>query len=268
MPIPPVAAPGYAALAEYAWGGSMSTVALDASRVGPAVRSRFFAQSALLMLALALLPFIGTYAMPMASGGQFAPIYHLHGASCFAWIMLFAWQAQLVATGRIARHRELGLAGIAISALIVPLGIAITIAGIQRRIAAGDATPFDNALFNVVDISTFALLMIASIAAVTRHSDWHRRFAFGAALCLVGPAISRFLPLIPSFPPVSDMLPNLAADLFLVALVVHDRRTLGRVHPATLWMIAGLVPLHIATPLMTSSEWWRAIAPALDRIMG
>lgn len=227
------------------------------------VRTQFFARSALLMLALVLASFSFTYFWPIATAGKrFSLVMHLHSAAYFGWMALYAWQTRLVATGRVARHREWGLAGIALSAVMVPLGIVIAIAGAKRRISAGRAHPFDTTLFNVVDLGTFAILMTASIAAVTRHPAWHRRFTFVAALCLVSPALSRWLRIIPEAPPWTDLLPNLA-DLFLVALAIHDRRTLGRVHPATWWCIGLLLPIHIVTPFLIRSDWWREIGPAI-----
>lgn len=234
-----------------------------------AARSGFFARSALVMLAMVLSAFPYTYFGPvLARPPAFSIVYHLHGLLFFAWIGLYAWQTRLVASGRIARHRELGLAGIAISAMMLPMGMVLVIKAIERRIAAGNVHPYDVTLYNIVDITTFTVLMIAGIASVTRQLDWHRRFTFGAALCLVGPAISRwFQPPwfvdVPPLPPITDMAPNLIADLFLVALVVHDRRRLGRVHPATLAVLALLVPIHVATPWLAESAGWRALAPGL-----
>lgn len=236
------------------------------------VPSRFFARCALLMLAMVLLAFPFTYFGPMASGSRhFLPVYHVHGLLFFGWIGLYALQTHLVATGRTARHREFGLAGIAISALMLPLGVILAIEAINRRTAEGDPHPFDNTLYNVVDITSFAVLMIASISAVTRHIEWHRRFTFGAAIVLVGPAISRwfFSPwfvTIPQASPISDMAPNLCADAFLIALAVHDRRTLGRIHPATLWLCFTLVPIHVIEPFLTASDWWRGLAPLITKL--
>ena len=235
------------------------------------VPSRFFSRCALLMLAMVLIAFPFTYFGPIVSGSRhFAPVYHIHGVLFFGWIGLYAWQTHLVATGRTARHRELGLAGIAISALMVPLGVILAIEAIQRRTAEGNQHPFDNTLYNVIDIASFAVLMIASISAVTRHTEWHRRFTFGAAIVLVGPAISRwfFNPwfvTIPRLSPLSDMAPNLIADAFLIALVVHDRRTLGRIHPATLWLFT-LVPIHVVTPFLAATDWWRGLAPFITKL--
>lgn len=230
----------------------------------PRVRAQFFARSSLLMLGLVLASFSFTYFWPIATGSRhFSIVFHIHGAAYFAWMLLYAWQSRLVATGRVARHRELGLAGVALSAAMVPLGVAMAIAAARRRMAAGNAHPFDSALFNVVDLTTFAVLMTAGIVAVTRHPLWHRRFIFGAALCLVGPSLSRWLRVIPEALPWTDLLPNLAADLFLVALIIHDRRVLGRVHPATWWVIAALVPIHVATPFLITTDLWRGLGPGI-----
>lgn len=232
------------------------------------VRSRFYSRSALLILVMVLVSFPATYFAPVMTGsGRFAPIYHIHGAAFFAWIGLYAWQTHLVASGRPARHRELGLWGFALSGMMVPLGWALAIAAIERRIANADPHPFDFALYNVVDIVSFTVLMVASVASVTRHIERHRRFTFAAAVALAGPAISRwFLPPVQAFPPFTDFAPNIIADLLLVALAVHDRRTIGRIHPVTLGCLAVMVPLHIFTPFAVSSDAWRGMAPAILQI--
>jgi len=230
----------------------------------PRLRAQFFARASLVMLGLVLASFSFTYFWPIVMGSRpFPVVLHIHGAAYFAWMLLYAWQSRLVATGRVARHREWGLAGVALSAAMVPLGIAMAVAAARRRAAAGNPHPFDTTLFNVVDLATFAIMMTAGIAAVTRHPLWHRRFIFGAALCLVGPSLSRWLRLIPEAAPWTDLLPNLAADLFLFALIIHDRRVLGRVHPATWWVIAALVPIHVATPFLITTDWWRNLGPGI-----
>lgn len=233
------------------------------------IRSRFFSRSALLMLAMVLVSFPLSYFAPAVTGSRhFSLVYQLHGLAFFGWMGLYAWQTHLIASGQTARHREFGLAGIALTSLMLPLGILLAIAAIGRRMAAGEANPFDSTLYNVLDITTFSLMMIASIASVTRRLDWHRRFTFGAAVCLVGPAISRWIfgpwfIAVPPLPPFTDMAPNLIADLFLVALLLHDRRTLKRVHPATLIILLVLVPLHVVTPMMSTTAAWREMAPAI-----
>lgn len=81
------------------------------SNTAPA-RSRFFLFSGWGMVALALISFPFTYFGPMASGSKlFYGLLHVHGALCFAWLLLYAWQVQLAAQRKLARHREWGIAG-------------------------------------------------------------------------------------------------------------------------------------------------------------
>ncbi len=238
----------------------------------PPARPVFFARTALIMLVMVVSAFPLSYFGPTLTGSRpFQLTHHIHGLLYFAWIGLYWWQCHLVVTGRTGLHRELGLAGIAITALMIPLGVDTILIAIQRRMQAGNPHPYDNALFNVCDLTSFAVLMIASIAAVTRNLPWHRRWTYGAAICLVGPAISRWFfgpwfVSVPDKPPFTDMAPNLVADIFLIALVRFDRRTLGHVHSATWWLICTLVPLTIAVPFFAHSEWWRTLAPAIFRL--
>jgi hypothetical protein len=230
----------------------------------PAVRSRFFANTALAMLALTLLSFPVTYFAPIATGAADPrPLLHVHGAFFFAWMALYAWQTHLVAAGRTARHRELGLAGLLLSGAMVPLGWAAALAGFHARHLEKAEPLYDQAAFNLVDITLFAVMIALAVAAVTRHVEWHRRFMFGAALTLLGPAMSRLFIPLPDAPPFSWVDPALLADLFFVALLVHDRRTLGRVHPATVIAILIVVGGHWGTYALKDSAWWQGNAEAL-----
>lgn len=225
---------------------------------------RFFARTALVMAAMVLLAFPLTYYQPLATGSrQFALLHHLHGAAYFAWIGLYVWQTRMVALGRTARHREIGLFGLALSGAMLVLGPWMAIHAAQGRMAQNYALPFEFTLYNVVDVSLFGAFMAAAMASITRHIEWHRRFTFAAALCLVGPAISRWFLLMPDVFPWAYFGPNIAADMFLVLLALHDRKRIGRVHPATVIAAAIMVPVHLATPWVSRSAAWNAFAPGL-----
>lgn len=239
---------------------------IEVSATAPAVqRSRFFARSAILMAVIVLLSFPLTYYLPVATGSrQFQTLLHFHAAAYFAWIGLYAWQAHLAAGGRMARHRELGLAGFALTGMVIPLGYWVAQRAAEGRIAEGMERPYEFTWYNFIDISMFSLLMIASILLVTRHKEWHRRLTYVAALCLVAPAATRWTLKVPGIDPfILDMAVYLIIYPFLIALALYDRRSLGRFHPATLVCLALLVPLHLTGAMIARSEGWNTLAPSL-----
>lgn len=70
-------------------------------------------------------------------------------------------------------------------------------------------------------------------------------------------------------PPVAvTLLPALVNDLLILAVMVYDRRTNGRVHPAYWWGAAAViavqvlrVPLSTTHGWMTLTNWLLALAP-------
>jgi hypothetical protein len=229
-------------------------------------RSRFFANAAIAMAACIVLSFSLSYFGPLLSGsGGFIMLRHVHGAVFFAWVALYVTQANLVAGGRVRLHRELGVATVAVSAAMVPLGFWMAVRDITEQLEKGAERPFEVAAYNFFDLSLFAIAMAGATHCAGRRNDWHRRLVYLAAICLLGPAVSRWLPYVPNTVPypLYDALPNLAADLFLIPLAWHDRRTLGRLHPMTLGAVVLLLPWNLVEPLVGRSAAWGRFAPHL-----
>lgn len=229
-----------------------------------AARSQFFARSGVVIALIVVASFPLTYFAPLATGSRpFDTLHHFHGLAFFGWIGLYAWQTWLVAQGRIARHRELGLAGFALTGAVIVLGFWMAQRAADHRLGTM-ANPYQNSWFNLIDIVIFAALMVGAILLVTRHREWHRRFTFVAALSLMAPAATRWtlqLPGVDLF--VLDIASYAIIYPFLAALWLHDRRSLGRVHPATLTALALLLPLHLSSAAIARSVWWNDAAPGL-----
>lgn len=227
-------------------------------------RSRFFSGTAILIALLVVLSFPLTYFIPMATGSKsFTLLRHLHGLAFFSWIALYVLQTRLVRLNQVRLHRELGLAGVALGGAMLPLGIWQAVTSVGERMAKGNPMPFEFAIYNLVDISVFSIAFGWGVYEATRRIEWHRRLLFVAALNLFGPAFSRVVLLLPIPYPWADMLPNLVADALLIALALHDRRAIGRIHPVTIGAMAILIPFHAVEPLIARSAAWNAIAPGL-----
>lgn len=217
------------------------------------------------MALIVVLSFPLTYYAPLVSGSKnFDLLHHIHGLAFFAWMGLYVWQTQLASSGRMAFHREVGLAGFALTGAMIPLGYWMAQRAADLRRVAGAPDPYYGTWFNLIDLTLFATLMLASILLVTRKREWHRRLTYVAALCLVAPAATRWTLKLPLLTPLSvDIFSYLVMDPFLIALALYDRKTLGRFHPATIVCIALLLPLQVSSAWIARSAWWSTLAPAL-----
>ena len=65
----------------------------------------------------------------------------LHGLVFSAWVILFGIQASLVATNRVAVHRQLGKGGMVLIAIMIPLAILTALQGVDRPFSRPPGIP-------------------------------------------------------------------------------------------------------------------------------
>jgi hypothetical protein len=250
-------------------GGPMSTT----MAAGPRARARvsteyFYFYMALACVAVAFIGFAPTYWMPLTSGGlRVHPVVHLHGLLFFAWSLFSCWQVWLAASGRLKRHRAMGLVGVSFATAMTLAGLAASIASMHVAAAGGFAAAgMEFAIVPVSSILFFAVAVAAAIANV-RRPEWHKRLMLVAMVSVLGAPIARWYlvfvlpPGPPGPPPVAiDLPPSLAGCVLLVIGMAYDWRRLGRVHPAYLWGVAALLALKAAEGPMSTTPAWHAVA--------
>ena len=206
-------------------------------------RRRFYTGMA---LAIALTVFAGFaptyYLRPWFQSTPLGGLVHLHGLVFTGWVLLFLVQSTLIAAGRTALHRRLGVAGAVLAVLLVVVGTTTAIAGASRGAGPPGVPPL---VFLAVPF--FDMVVFTGLAAVglwhRRRADIHKRLMTLATIALLGAPIAR-LP----FGARMIGLPGVfaLADLFLVACIAYDLTTLRRVHPATIW---GGLAIVVSQPL-------------------
>src|SRR6266850_2077114 len=111
------------------------------NRVGVVATSHaryFYFYMALACMAVAFLGFAPTYWLPLASGSfSSTSVVHFHGMLFFAWTLYFAFQTWLAASGRIARHRAMGMIGVSLATAMTIFGFLVAINVMKRAAAAG-----------------------------------------------------------------------------------------------------------------------------------
>lgn len=237
-------------------------------------RSRFYVWMAGIFVLIAFGGFIPTYWAKVAAGTfDGRPILHVHGLLFSGWTVFFFVQTYLVATGRTIDHRAWGLFGIA---LATAMGFTVVAAAINSIKVAEQIGMGDQArAFTIVSLSGLAMFATAVTLAIrnTHRPDVHKRLMIVAMIPLMHAAVARLFATAmgapPGPPPVAVALPpGLLVDLLLVAAMVFDWRTIGRVHPVYIYGTAAMVAMQILCLPVGASAAWMAIARVVESLAG
>lgn len=217
----------------------------------------FFSGSALLMLVTVFVGFAPSYYLAGVFRAQLAsPIIHVHGTVFSLWILLLVTQTSMVAAGRVDLHRRLGIAAFLLACLMVVLGVLAATTTLRS-----DRLPLSKQLlgFYIVPLSdmlVFATLIYFGFRA-RRNAAEHKRLMYMATAALLAAPIARW-PL--GFIQRRSFRASLVSDIFLVALVIYDVWSTGRVHRATKWAGVFLVFVQFARALAGRTETWQSFA--------
>ena len=223
----------------------------------------FFSGMALASAVILFLGFLPSYFHRSAELPPLTPLYQLHGAVFTAWIVLLVAQTALVAQGRSDIHRKLGVAGAVLAAVVFIVGVAVSVETLRRRDGPPGGDLNEEIKFFAIplgDIIVFGVLVGAAILQ-RQQSDTHKRLMLLATISLLTAAVARSLRQVGMGGP-----PNLfyGTDVLVLALVIYDLVSRGRVHPATLWggaMVVGFKPLLFYA--VADTPLWLALADAL-----
>lgn len=197
---------------------------------------------------------------PTFSGGTMTPLLHAHGLLFTAWIVLFVVQARLVAGRRIGVHRRLGYGAIALAAAMVVAGFLAAVEAARRGSAPPGVPPLAFLAIPMADLVIFSVLVALGMAWRAR-PEAHKRLMLVSTISILTPAIARIPGVIAGGPLAFFAL----TDLFVVACLVYDRVTRGRVHPAFWWGGGLLLASQAGRLAVSGTSAWLAFATWLTR---
>jgi hypothetical protein len=217
-------------------------------------------------IALALTVFVGfgpTYYFRLFSrsplvtltGGPATLLVHVHATLFSAWVLLFIAQTTLVAKHRIAVHRRLGMAGGVLALLMVVVGTLTALNKAARGEAPAGIDPDQLLMIGLSDIVFFAGFVTAALL-LRANREAHKRLMLLAYVCILVAAVGRLPGVLPLGPPAFFTL----AFLFILAGVVYDKASRGRVHPVYAWggtILVISVPLRL---LISRTDAWKRVA--------
>ena len=241
----------------------------------------FFTLNVVLLL-LVLSGFAPTFYLTPATVRETFPAHLiLHGAVLTLWFLWAAGQVSLVRLGRPDLHRITGTVGVLIGAVAVYAGPVATVGAIAPLRARGlewtsnmSAYPalgiesmnldqYSRALVwgNFASALCFALLLAGAVYW-RRRPDVHKRLITLASIAYIPPALARI-----SRWPYLGGEDGVVVPLFFIALLlsmmIHDRRTGGRVHRATWAGIALIAVLNIVALIVAATPGGQAFVRSL-----
>jgi hypothetical protein len=225
--------------------GVSEAVVRPAAAKGRRVGGWFYAGMGLVIVSLSIAGF-GPSMVDPSTRNVPLPLTSLvttHAILASAWLLLFITQATLVATGRTAVHRRLGIAGAVLAAVFLVQGYVMSVEAARRgfdltRTLNTQADPVGSLLIRLGWFLEFGVLILAALW-YRRRPDVHKRLVL---LATVGPLavapiahfVRHWLPPDPAGP--VRLAIAIMTILLLSASAIHDRVVRARIHHVSLWV--------------------------------
>ena len=236
-----------------------------------AAERKFYSRMAILLVAVVFIGFAPSFylrgvvpAYPRPNP-TLPPSVMFHGLMFTLWMALLVIQTQLVATRRTETHMNLGKAAMLLAIALVPVMYVTAVWGVARE----SHPPFTDGLnwtaIPLAVIPAFAFLIYEAWRR-RREAQWHKRLMLGASIIFVaGPGFSRIPLAPPSFWGFAIQL-LAGTTLLYVPLFLWDRRTQGKVHPASWTGYAVAVAAAVVPLALIYTNSWAGIAAKLPGV--
>lgn len=234
--------------------------------------------TAALFVAIALAGFIPSSLAKIAAvqAGQRAPfplVMHAHAVLMGAFLMLLLTQTVLVATGRCALHRTLGLSALVLAPALVIVGFMLATTNYHATwnaaqaagmVSGGEMPPMLRRVENILLLQIrvgvlFPILIFVGLRARGREAGLHKRLMILATSTALGAGITR-IPWLPTTIPGDPISLDLWTLVALSPMFLWDIIRNQRVHRAYWIWLALFLPGVVMTQLLWDTPWWHAAA--------
>lgn len=217
-------------------------------------RDRWFYSG--MTLAMALTAFVGfapSFYLRKAGfeGPPLTPFVLVHGALMTLWMLASVLQTSLIAAQAREVHRSFGwiFAGLAVA--IVLTGPQLGIEAIRRGAVPPGLTAEQFLVLPMAAVVMFAGFV--GLGVLNRNNaQVHKRLMLLATISILDAAVAR----MPGMLAAGPLAFFAAVDLFIVAGVIYDYRSRGRVHPVWIWGGLAIVVSQAARLVLSSTEAW------------
>jgi len=248
-----------------------------------AVDRWIFVAMAVWFIVIALTGFVPDSVMKLAmikAGARpaFPLILHAHAVLMGSFLLLLLAQTWMVATGRCALHKQIGVAAFVLVPALVVVGL-ILAPTMYYQVWGGAhfgppavrtaLTPVVGMIENILllQISAgllFALFMTIALRSRAAYAGMHKRMMFLATAVPLGAAIAR-MTWLPSTMPASPLSVQLWVIAAVAPMMAWDVLRNRRLHEAYAIWLAIYLPVIALVAFAWDKPWWHAAA---QRVMG
>ena len=228
----------------------------------------FFTGAALFAAVIVFVGFARSYYLshwltPPARTPEITPLLHIHALVFTLWICLMVAQPALIAAGRTAIHRRLGMAGATLAVLVWALGNLVAVEAIEVGYK-GLGDPYAFYAITFFSIQAFGLIVVLGLIW-RRKAATHKRLMLLSNAAILEAAVGR-LPLraVVEGAPFTFYA---GGDLIILAGILYDLASRGRVHPVWLWGGGALVASQFVRVAIMDTAPWLAFAHAMADLL-
>jgi hypothetical protein len=229
-------------------------------------RPAFYRHMAIALSLFVIIGFSRTYYLRFLTDlPPLETLVHWHSLVFSAWLLVFIAQTRLVAARRVDLHMKLGIAAVALAAVVVMTSFATTaVKATIPRIHPSGLTPPQFTIVGVMSLVLFAGFLVLGLAFRQR-AAYHKRFMVLAMIGVLSPAASRIVTQLGLREHWTYLVPVFPA-LFVAACLAYDWSKQRVVHPVYAIGGAALIaswPLRI---VIGRSEWYQPIGEWIAKI--
>jgi hypothetical protein len=179
-----------------------------------------------------------------------------------AWLLVFLAQVTLIATGRPAVHRRVGVLGVLLSGAFIVVTWLMLVEGAGRGFdLSGDLVPRGT----TVDPGTFLApahalvpfgVFVAAAVWYRRRPAVHKRLMMLAMVSTTGAPVVHLI----GHWQLAFLVFPVSQIMLLSLLFIHDRRSQGRLHPVSLWGVVSFAWTPLFFSLIAPTSAWHTFA--------
>jgi hypothetical protein len=230
------------------------------------VRGRWFYRGmGIVAILLPIVAFAPGITNSTSRNGSLTTLVWVHTAVFSSWLLLYLVQATLIATGRTAVHRRVGVAATLLAATVLGVGYATAIAMGRRGFdLSGDlnaaADPLGVLVFPLGDLVSFGILVGAAVWCRRRPEIHKRLMLLATAGSLMAAPLAHLIGKLPALRETPAIILIPLAMLYMAG-AVYDRLVHGRLHPVSLWGGLSLLAwAQLRALVIGPSVWWHRFA--------